>query len=741
MAITPVNNAEWPFRSVCYVEVTFPSGRVYSGSGVLVGPNDVLTAGHLVYDSANHAWASSVRVIPAYDTHSWTSPYGEFQSVRVQGFPGFDPNGDGRIVDGDGILATFGGSERDFGLITLNEAVGIRTGWMQIDVTNSAAVYNVTGFPASQGFQAVNASAYLTADRVDWFWDISSVGVTPGYSGGPVWHLTDAGATASVVGVVSTGIAAGQINPSYALIFDAWIAQNDAYIEIVRGTDSGDQLRAFNDNGERFFGDAGDDGIVGGAGADHVYGGAGDDWLYGLGGNDEIYGDDGADHIFGGNGDDLVYGGAGNDVLDGGLGADTLIGGAGNDLYVIGAGYAAPTIIDNDGFDTLQVAQDGLHTEFAEGTSVLQFTLADGVRTLWGNADGTIINGNAQDNVLHGMAGGDLIRGGDGNDTLYGFTDVRPAGSVDAAGDALYGDAGNDRLIGGGGADLLYGGSGDDWIEGEVGNGDATGVVAGNDQIFGEDGNDTVLAGGGDDFVDGGAGNDLLVGEWGNDQINGGDGNDLIDGRVGDDVLQGGAGNDVIFGDGTILIFGQGNDRIFGGDGDDILMGDDGARTVAGGNDYIEGGNGADLIDGGSGDDIILGGNGGDVILGGAGNDLIIGGAGGDVIGGSAWEGGTPGGDLLVYQSLADAGDLVFGFDTNRATVADGIDLRSLFASIGYNGGANARADGILQVYQSGADTAIDIDRDANGAAAPIRLLTLKDIQATVITDSYFLLA
>ncbi len=69
-----------------------------------------------------------------------------------------------------------------------------------------------------------------------------------------------------------------------------------------------------------------------------------------------------------------------------------------------------------------------------------------------------------------------------------------------------------------------------------------------------------------------------------------------------------------------------------GGNGDDYLSGGDGA-------DVLEGENGEDILNGGAGIDKLDGGTGSDVLFGGAGNDFLTGGTGTDVFVFSAGEG------------------------------------------------------------------------------------------------------
>jgi Ca2+-binding RTX toxin-like protein len=218
-----------------------------------------------------------------------------------------------------------------------------------------------------------------------------------------------------------------------------------------------------------------------------------------------------------------------------------------------------------------------------------------------------------------------------------------------------------------------------------------------------------------------------------------------MDGRQGNDQLFGGEGSDVIFGDGLHELYGFGNDTIHGDDGDDILVGESTDRVSSGALDIIYGDAGNDLIFGGGGNDWLFGGDGGDIVDGGEGSDFIVGGVGADILVGSADStaaGGpaaTTGGDLFSYSLLADGGDAIYGFDLNTGTASDGIDLRPLFAGLGYAGNT-PRADGYLFVLQNGSDT--DVFVDANGAAGGVQLTLMAhfvSVTASSLTDSYFL--
>src|SRR5207248_9320300 len=59
------NNELYPWRCVCSLLITAQSGTMYLGTGWLVSPRVVLTAGHCVYMSDEGGWASQIEVIPA----------------------------------------------------------------------------------------------------------------------------------------------------------------------------------------------------------------------------------------------------------------------------------------------------------------------------------------------------------------------------------------------------------------------------------------------------------------------------------------------------------------------------------------------------------------------------------------------------------------------------------------------------------------------------------------------------
>lgn len=70
-----------PYRWVCSLDVTWPDGMFGRGSGVLIGPRQVLTAAHCLYRRGDGAGPSSVFVAPARNAR--TDPIGRFKAVAT----------------------------------------------------------------------------------------------------------------------------------------------------------------------------------------------------------------------------------------------------------------------------------------------------------------------------------------------------------------------------------------------------------------------------------------------------------------------------------------------------------------------------------------------------------------------------------------------------------------------------------------------------------------------------------
>ena len=210
-----------PYSGISQVVSRFPDGTVVQGSGVLVGPNDVLTAAHVVYSEEYGGWANAVQVTPG--RNGQTKPFGTVAGSEVSAPQEWTA---GR---------SFGS---DYGLIGLDRPMGYRTGWLDWSTEcadGACADERVTslGYPGDQG----GTTLFSTSGTIDrqsqgvlYFDD--DLDAKPGQSGSPIF-LNSANALESVVGLVSHQLIQPDENGVLALTSEitddlaSWAGNND----------------------------------------------------------------------------------------------------------------------------------------------------------------------------------------------------------------------------------------------------------------------------------------------------------------------------------------------------------------------------------------------------------------------------------------------------------------------------------------------------------------------------------
>jgi V8-like Glu-specific endopeptidase len=217
-SLVGAQNDDYPYSSVVYVVSTFPNGDMLSGTGVMVGPNDVLTASHLLWNVEDGGAAVSVSISPGYDNGA--TPYGTYAAAEWSYYE-LDVDGDDRL--------TIDESQYDVGIIGLSSRVGDQTGWFGMDPNGTSDFYNLTGYPATfnsaSGFaQMTNDWGYADEHATNWVFDYVDITSTPGNSGGPLWYQGADGPY--VVGVASTTSWAADIYLTYDQI-QTWMDNDD----------------------------------------------------------------------------------------------------------------------------------------------------------------------------------------------------------------------------------------------------------------------------------------------------------------------------------------------------------------------------------------------------------------------------------------------------------------------------------------------------------------------------------
>jgi V8-like Glu-specific endopeptidase len=366
-------SANAPFNGVVYVTDTI-GGEDFQGSGVLIAPNLVLTAAHVVYE-AGVGSATNIMVSPGYD--QGVAPFGSAYA----------------LTDNYNTVADYGDEETlrtsqdDFALIKLGTSFD---GPTIFDVGSNfpGGVAYVSGYPASA--DGAQESPAQNLSLVPGYSILQGLALGAGSSGGPVW-TPGAHGTPTVDGLVSTADGETgynvQLTTSAASEIEGWAAQDEAPTPALTVFDTSTNT-AVAASGSAYSGPV--------AGLENTYAditpaslnivAATPDWF-----------------ITTGSGNDAVTVTGGTNVINGGAGSNFLTGGNGTDTF-----YVDATAADQDIWST-----------------VVNFHKGDAV-TLWGVSPGTAIVNWANNEGASGYSGltlhAETVNGTSASLTLDGYS-------------------------------------------------------------------------------------------------------------------------------------------------------------------------------------------------------------------------------------------------------------------------------------------------------------------------------
>lgn len=178
LPITNGLNEEYPWRCICSLRMVAADGSPWIGTGWLVGPRTVVTAGHCVYMHDRGGWVTAVEVIPGRDVNQ--RPFGSCIARDFRSVVGWTQS----------HLRS-----HDYGAIILPPgcAFGETVGWFNHghyeDGMLANSVVNVSGYPGDlrpvggQWFHSRSVER-LTPTTIEYLIDTFK-----GQSGGPVWWL------------------------------------------------------------------------------------------------------------------------------------------------------------------------------------------------------------------------------------------------------------------------------------------------------------------------------------------------------------------------------------------------------------------------------------------------------------------------------------------------------------------------------------------------------------------------
>ncbi len=151
-----------PYDTVVYITDTIGS-ETLQGSGVLISPDEVLTASHVVYSSQlGPANVASISVTPAYA--AGLAPFGSASAANFHYSPIFDPN--------DTISTAQ--SQFDYAVIHLSQSFDV--GSMGLQAGFAGGAVNVTGYPVSGNGLMVSSQQIVVQDPNYTVLDGSTIG-------------------------------------------------------------------------------------------------------------------------------------------------------------------------------------------------------------------------------------------------------------------------------------------------------------------------------------------------------------------------------------------------------------------------------------------------------------------------------------------------------------------------------------------------------------------------------------
>lgn len=189
------NTTAYPWRTICSLRITAKDGSGWIGTGWLVGPRTVITAGHCVYMHKHGGWARRIEVIPG--RNGSTRPYGSCNSSSFRSVKGWTKKKKRSHDYGAIILPSsspYGSQLGYFGFAKLSyfSLLGLKV--------------NLSGYPGDKP----SGTQWWHARRIKWVTPrtiVYNIDTAGGQSGSPVWRLKNG--KRHVVGIHTNGSTSG----------------------------------------------------------------------------------------------------------------------------------------------------------------------------------------------------------------------------------------------------------------------------------------------------------------------------------------------------------------------------------------------------------------------------------------------------------------------------------------------------------------------------------------------------
>ena len=415
-----------PYASIGVIECLWGNHGV-RGTFALVGPNDIITASHLVYDPRLGGKAATINLYLGADYNNVNEQFENYGNRLI--FQNFRIDYQAEIyANQNNDLFTSSESQVDIAIIGLDQLVGETYGYLAINpLLSQVGSYSATaiGYPIDgTGMMERAVDPFFDND----LWISQGEVLKSGNSGGPL--IIDNSIVGIASGAGNNESVWAAVNQNFEFIIDH-LQGNDSLVsggvndtiiynyrnaattanQTLTGYQVNEQIAGGAGN-DTLYGNGGDDEMDGDEGKDTLHGGDGNDSLNGGSGNDTLYGNGGDDEMDGDEGKDKLYGGDGNDTLNGDLGANSLYGGTGNDTFYLSQKNQKIYELSNEGKDLVYASISYTLGVNLENLTLSGLTKVNGT----GNALDNQLIGNNQANKLSGGAGNDTLNGGAGND-------------------------------------------------------------------------------------------------------------------------------------------------------------------------------------------------------------------------------------------------------------------------------------------------------------------------------------
>lgn len=159
------------YRNIVQIVSTFPTGASVTGSGFLISPNVVLTAGHNLHDRRGGGWATSVSINPARNGLHFPFGTATWNTLAV----------------GTAWYNTGGRNNGDWGAIRLNQNFHTGTSFFNVNDMLHPTLLNATilGYPHFAPGHMYTNSGSISTIQPNFIRTSFSGGY--GYSGGPLF--------------------------------------------------------------------------------------------------------------------------------------------------------------------------------------------------------------------------------------------------------------------------------------------------------------------------------------------------------------------------------------------------------------------------------------------------------------------------------------------------------------------------------------------------------------------------